>query len=179
MKPWEVIGDREIFSNPILRLHQERIRVEDGRETDWSVVDVGDGASVMPILEDGRIVMIRQHRQAVGYPIWEFPAGRVDAGETPAEAAIRELREEAGYAAGSHQDLGFVWPLVGIVRHRVHLFAAWDLSEAKTAREPFEDIEVKAFSKAEIDRMVGAGEIEDGITLSALLRWQHLSDRKE
>ncbi|MEE9394904.1 MAG: NUDIX hydrolase [Planctomycetota bacterium] len=172
MQDWEVIGDREVFSNQILRLHIERIRLGGDRETDWSVVDVGDGAAVMPIADDGRIVMIRQHRQAVGYPIWEFPAGRVDAGETPKAAALRELREEAGLDASSLRSLGFVWPLVGIVRHRVHLFAAWTLESVPTALEPFEDIDVRTFEMKEVEQMALEGEIEDALTLSLLLRWK-------
>ena len=171
MKPWEVLGDREVYSSAILRLHLERIRTVDGRETDWTVVDVGDGVAVLPVESDGSVWMIRQYRQAVGRVVWELPAGRVETDEDVAAAGQRELREEAGLLAAEMVPLGPILPLDGICRHQIHLYLARGLSEAETAHETFEDIEIARFTPEEFRRMIRSGELEDGIALAAFARY--------
>ena len=167
---WEIRDDRTVFENQILRAHLEDFRTPDGREGTWTVVDIGDGAAVLPVHEDGAFHLICQYRPAVQEWVWELPAGRVESGEEPIAAARRELEEEAGLRAAKIESLGVSVPLAGICRHRIHFFRATELEDVSTAHERFEDIEVRRLGAAEVREMVAQGAILDGVAMALLLR---------
>ena len=165
---WPVLSDRELFKNPVLRLHQERLFREGAGEIDWTMVDVGDGVAVLPIEEDGTVHLIQQYRPTVARRLWELPAGRCETGESPEDAGRRELREEAGLLAERMEPLVSLVPLAGISRHVVHLYAARGLSSVETALEPFEEIVVQRLAPERWRSLIREGSIDCGITLSAL-----------
>ena len=170
MTHWEIESKREIYANPVLHLWLEKIRTPEGRTTDWTVVEVGDGVAIAPVHADGSVTMIHQFRHAVGEFVWEFPAGRVENEEDLAVAAGRELHEEVGLEAGCLEHIGHVFPLDGICRHRIQLFRASDLTAVSMAHEPFETIQVRRFDIATLGRMLKAGELRDGISLAMITR---------
>ena len=170
MQDWELLGRKDIFENPVLGLIQERIRTPAGDETDWTVIEIGDGAAVLAVEDDGAVHMIRQYRHAVGEAVWELPAGRVEPEESPLAAARRELAEEAGLTASSFEEIGFLWPLDGVCRHRIHLFVARGLNPCATGHETFEDIECRRIDRSRLEAMIGNGELRCGIALAALAR---------
>ena len=96
MPIWEVLNDQDVWSNSFLRLHLETIRNRDGAEADWTVIDVPDAVCTIPVDDDGALFMIHQYRHTVGENQWEFPAGRIDPGESREDAARRELAEGGG-----------------------------------------------------------------------------------
>jgi ADP-ribose pyrophosphatase len=153
-----------------VRVRRERWRLPDGREVELDAVRYRDVAAVLPLLPDGRVVLLRQYRPLVGAWLWEIPAGTLEAGETPEAGGRRELAEEAGYAAGRLEPLGQAWADPGLTDERIHLFLARDLVPVPPAPEPDEHLEVVALPRAEVDRMADAGEILDAGTLLALLR---------
>ncbi len=158
-----------VFTGRIISLGLERHLFPDGRSGEFEIVRHPGGAAVLPLLADGRVVLIRQFRPAVGGMIWELPAGRLDAGEAPEDCVRRELREETGYEAGRVEKLGEMLTAVGFCDEVIHLYRARDLVVVPRALEPDEYIEVVPMPLDEAMAMVGRGEIRDGKTQLALL----------
>ncbi|HEY7138499.1 MAG TPA: NUDIX hydrolase [Methylomirabilota bacterium] len=130
------------------------------------------GVCILPILDDGRVVLIRQYRPIVGAELWELPAGTIEAGEFPEACARRELVEEAGYEAGALEPLGEVLADAGFTDDRVFLFVARDLRPVARGLDADEHIEVVPTPLAEVYRMADAGEILDAGSLVALYRFR-------
>ena len=127
-----------------------------------------------PLLDGGRVVLIRNYRVAVGETLIELPAGTLEAGEDPRVAAERELAEETGYRCRELRSLHAFYMSPGILRERMHLFLATGLVEGNAAREPGERIENLIVSWAEALRLAVSGQIQDAKTLTAILLYEHL-----
>lgn len=166
--------DKDIFNGRIISLAIEEHELPDGRRAEFEVVRHPGGAAVLPLLDDGRVVLIRQFRPALGGMVVEIPAGRLEPGEAPADCVRRELIEEVGYCAETVVKLGEMLPAVGFCDERIHLFAASGLRAVPQALEPDEYIELLPLPLAEALAMVAAGQIPDGKTQLALLLWQNL-----
>jgi ADP-ribose pyrophosphatase len=160
---------QEIFRGRVVSLFLEEHRLPDGREATFEIVRHPGGAAVLPLLDDGRVVMIRQFRPAAGGMILEIPAGRLEPGEAPAECIRRELEEEIGLRPGRVEPLGEMLTAVGFCDERVHLFVARELTPVPRALEPDEFIELAPMSVAEALNLLAAGAIPDGKTQLALL----------
>ena len=104
--------------------------------------------------------------------LWEIPAGRLDPGENPRQAAERELREETGYSAKKWTELASYYPSPGFLQEKMTVFLAQDLTEGEQQPMDDERIETKWFDVGELDRMIRDGEIQDGKTLVGFLSWQ-------
>jgi ADP-ribose pyrophosphatase len=167
------INDKHIFNGRIISLAIEEHQLPDGRCAEFEVVHHPGGAAVLPLLDDGRVVLIRQFRPALGGMVVEIPAGRLELDETPEACVRRELIEEVGYSAGTVERLGEMLPAVGFSDERIHLFVATGLQSVPQALEPDEYIELLPLPLAEALAMVAAGQIPDGKTQLALLLWHH------
>lgn len=132
-------------------------------------VVVHPGAAViLPILDDGRIVMIRNQRPAIDRELLELPAGTIDPGESPEETAVREVEEETGYRAGLMEPFATFFPSPGILTERMYVFLATKLEFVGQRLEESEQIRVEIVSAQEARRRLVAGEIEDGKTIATL-----------
>ena len=160
---------REIFNGRIVSLAVEAHRLPDGRFADFEIVRHPGGAAVLPVLADGRVVLINQFRPAAGGMVLEIPAGRLEPGEAPDACVHRELQEEVGYHAGHMEKLGEMLTAVGFCDEVVHLYVATELLPVAMAPEPDEYIEVLTLPLAEALQMVRQGQIPDGKTQLALL----------
>lgn len=158
-----------------MTLNLEEHSLPDGRKGTYEIVRHPGGAAVLPILADGRVLLIRQFRPAAGGWVVELPAGRLEEGEEPAATAGRELEEETGYRAGGLEPLGSVLSSVGFCDERIHLFVARDLTAGECRREPDEAIELFALPLQEALAQIAAGAIDDAKTQLALLRYAGLS----
>lgn len=161
-----------LFNGRIVSLAIEEHQLPDGRCASFEVVHHPGGAAVLPLLDDGRVVLIRQFRPALGGMVLEIPAGRLEPGEAPEACARRELREEVGYRAENLEKLGEMLPAVGFCDERIHLFVADGLSSVPQALEPDEYLEVLRLPLASVMRMVNEGLLPDGKTQLALLLWR-------
>jgi ADP-ribose pyrophosphatase len=146
----------------------EEARLPNGRTVELDIVRHPGAAAVVPFVTPDRVLLIRQHRHAAGGTIWEVPAGKLD-GEEPARCAARELEEETGRRAGRIEKLGEIWTTPGFTDERIHLFAAFDLTEVPPRRDLDEVIEVVALPFADVLDMIWRGELSDAKSALALL----------
>jgi ADP-ribose pyrophosphatase len=158
------------YRGRILRVRREHYRLPDGRLASLDAVRYRNVATVVPLLADGRVVLLRQYRPIVEAELWELPAGTIEPEESPEACARRELAEEAGYRAGRLEPLGEALPDPGLTDERLFLFVAHDLTPVPRQPDADESIEVVEMPLADAYRMVEAGEIVDAGTLIALLR---------
>ena len=113
--------------------------------------------------------MVRQYRKPFDSPFLELPAGKIDPGETPVEAAKRELAEETGYRAGKIEALGRMIPSVGYNTEVLYLYIATDLKEGEPSPDEHEELDIVEMKFEDAIKMVISGEIEDGKTQIGLL----------
>src|SRR6188472_3399432 len=123
-RPFGLARSERIYHSPWCGLRRDIVLLESGAEREYHVFEIGDAVAVVPVLPDGRIVMIGQYRYPHGKTHWEIPAGRLHENEEPVEAARRELREETGYRAARFEPLPGFYPSNGITAHFAHAFVA-------------------------------------------------------
>lgn len=170
----EAWSRQTVFQGKVLDVGLEKHLMPDGRSVTFEIIRHPGGAAVLPLFEDGRVLLIRQFRPAVGRMIYEIPAGRLEPGEPARDCAARELTEEVGYVAAELVPLGGCWSTVGFCDEYIHLFLARGLSERPRCLEPDEFIELCPLSLDEALRLVASGEVDDSKTQLALLRYQLL-----
>jgi ADP-ribose pyrophosphatase len=163
-------------SNDELLFSASRFRVVRRRRTDAAgnvhareIIEHPGAVTILPLLADGTICLIRNFRMAVGQTLIELPAGTLSPGEDPLEAAHRELAEETGYQADSIKHLHSFWMSPGVLQERMHLFLATGLRAGKAALEEGEEIQPLIVPWQEALAMTRDGRIQDAKTLVGLL----------
>jgi ADP-ribose pyrophosphatase len=132
------------------------------------------GSAVMMAVDDRkRVLLVRQYRLPAEKYLWELPAGRLDPGEKPLQAAKRELKEETGYAARKWSKLASFWVSPGFVQERMTIFLAEDLTAGEATPMEDERIEARWFKRKELAAMIDEGKIEDAKTIVGFLTWRH------
>ena len=161
---------RKVFDGNLLKVQKDKVLLPNGDTSTREYIRHSGAVAIVPVLEDGSVVLVKQCRYAMGTVMWEIPAGKLDHGpeENPDEAAVRELGEETGYTAEHWQRLVTIATTPGFTDEVIHLYKAWGLTRGEQHCDEDEFIGVKAFSPAEIRRMVLAGELFDAKTLCAL-----------
>ena len=157
-----------VFDGTIMTVTVDTLRLRDGPEARFEVVEHPDAVTIVPVDESGNVVMVRQYRHAPRRVLLELPAGKMERGEEPAAAAQRELREETGLAAGELRPLGGFYAAPGFLTEYLHLFLARDLRPSPLEPDPFEIVEVVRVPAAEASAMVARGEIRDAKTIAGL-----------
>jgi ADP-ribose pyrophosphatase len=167
----EVISSRELLKTKLFSVVEEVANDPGGFEIKRSIVRHPGSAVMMAVDENDRVLLVKQFRLPAEQYLWELPAGRLDSGESPLQAAKRELREETGFDAKQWTELVSFWPSPGYVQEKMTIFLAQDLTEGK--QEPMEDerIEIRWFEHEELARMIRSGEILDGKTLIGHFKW--------
>jgi ADP-ribose pyrophosphatase len=165
----------QLYQGKVLDLQRESWELPDGREAEFEIVRHPGGAAILPILPDGRLLLLRQFRPAANGYVVEIPAGRLEAGEGPQQCAVRELQEEAGWQTGKVTPLGTVFSTPGFCDERIHLFLAEQLTPDVVSREPDEFIELFEIDLAGALDMIERGEIPDSKTQLAILTYARLT----
>lgn len=130
---------------------------------------------ILPILEDGRVVLIENRRVALGVTLLELPAGTLEGGAPPIEQAARELREETGYSAGRNEPLLSFYASPGICDERMHAFVAKELVVGPQSLDPTEEIVVVTRTWDDAMRAIAEGELVDGKSLAVMLFWDRFA----
>lgn len=169
-----MLESKEIFNGRVIRVTLDKVQLEDGTTSTREVVHHHGGACVLPVDADGNITMVRQFRYALGEELWELPAGKLEAGEDPFEAAKRELSEECGLTADTYTELGVVYPTVGYDSERIYLWAAEGLHTVGQHLDAGEFLDVVKMPFAQALGLVMDGTIKDSKTQVALLKYAQL-----
>lgn len=165
---------RRVYTGRVLNLDIDTVRFPDGSTGELEIIRHPGAAAVVPLASplgsaDPVVLMLRQFRYAVGGPLWEIPAGRLESGESPESCARRELREEAGVQPGRLERLTTIWTTPGFTDEAIHLFLAADLTTVEVSREPDEFIEVVPRPLTDVLAAIKSGEISDAKTVVAIL----------
>jgi ADP-ribose pyrophosphatase len=164
----QITSSQLIYSGRTLKLRRDEVRLPTGRTTSREIIEHPGSVGIVPILGDGRIVLIRQFRLAAGEVIWEIPAGTLEKGEAPEACARRELEEETGYKVEVLKPLFECYLAPGYSMELMHFFVASSLKMAKQAMEEDEIISIQPLEPERIISMIGTREIKDVKTVSAI-----------
>jgi ADP-ribose pyrophosphatase len=165
-----VVGHRVLYDGKVLALHLDEVEEPGGVRATREIVRQRGSVAALAVSADDRVVLVRQYRYAVDDALWELPAGRMDPGETPEQAARRELVEEVGLEAGVVEPLATFYTTPGFCDELMHVFRATELRQVPPRPEDDERIEPRWFGLDEAMAMIERGEIREGKTLVALLR---------
>lgn len=165
--PLRRTSSRVLEKNPYWEYWLDTYRLRDGREQTYYYVHTRGSVMVVPIAEDGRVVMVRQYRYLWQRESIEFPGGGIPEGIEPIVQARCELQEEAGIAADSIEYLGDFNPMNGVTDERCHVFLARNLRPAVKAEDPVEETAVLLMTAEELTARIADGTIWDGMTLAA------------
>ncbi len=148
--------------------HLDEVSLANGEISKRIRIDHPEASAVVPQLPDGRIVMVRQYRYALGMETLEIPAGKVDPGEDTEACARRELMEETGFEAGIMQLIYTYTPAIGYSNERIHIFMAPEVEHRSEKTDEREISSVEIIPLDELQKMIRKGRILDGKTLIAL-----------
>lgn len=159
------MSSEQVFDGALLSVHRDRVRLPDGGEATREYIRHPGAAIVLPVLDDGRLLMVRQFRYPVGVETLEFPAGKIDAGEPSLETAHRELLEETGHEA-THLAFAFhVLPCVGYADERIDFYLARGLRHVGHPGEEGEFLAVETVALEDLLAAADRGELAEAKTL--------------
>lgn len=167
--PESVVESVRIYEGRVVGLRVDTVEMAGGRRATREVVEHGDVVAIVPLLENGDVLLVRQYRLPAGEVMLEVPAGGVDEGETPEEAAQRELSEECGQRAARLERLGGFYASPGFCTEFIHVFLATGLESHPSEPDPDEVLEVDRVSLKEALRLIERGEIKDAKSIIGLL----------
>lgn len=165
----KILKSTMIYEGPVFGVRRDEVLEPNGVRAIREVITHPGSVVVLPVLKDGRIVMIRQYRHATRQHLWELVAGRIDEGETVKKAAARELHEETGYQAKRLSVFLDIFPTPGFLEERMYILLAEGLTEGKAQPEEDEEIEVRVFGVKELKQMIRRGRLRDGKSIAGLL----------
>jgi 8-oxo-dGTP pyrophosphatase MutT (NUDIX family) len=169
--PWKTLSSRVVYQNPWMTVREDQVIRPDGKPGIYGVIDKGAATGVVAIDDEGRVVLVGQYRYPMGRYSWEIVEGGAESGEEPLQAAQRELREEAGLVAADWEPLGGVLQVSNCVTSEEgFLFLARGLSEVPAEPEGTEVLQIARVPLAQALARVDSGEIEDAMSVVALLR---------
>ena len=167
----ERIGRKLIHNGAIVDIYQDRMQLPDGSEENFDFIKHKGAAAVIPVMDDGRILMVRQYRNAIDQYTLEIPAGGLNGADEPTRiAAHRELEEETGYRADI-EDVTFLLTLyttVAFCNEKIDIYVAKNLTKTEQHLDADEFIDVRAYTIDELSQMILDGEIVDSKTIAAL-----------
>jgi len=167
----KIISSQEVLKNNLFTVVDEVATDNSGFEIHRNIVRHPGSAVMLAVDDKERILLVKQFRLPAAKDLWELPAGRIDPGETPLQAAKRELHEETGYKAKKWVKLISYWASPGYVAEKMNLFLALDLTAGERHLMGDERIEMAWFTKRQIVDWIHAGKLEDGKTLVGYFMW--------
>jgi ADP-ribose pyrophosphatase len=164
----KLVSSRRIYDGRVINLRVDQVELPDGSLYQREIVEHPGAVAILPILDDGRILLIRQYRHAVGETLLEIPAGTLAEGEEPIECARRELLEETGYTAESICELFKCYLAPGYSSERIHIYRASKLRMTGSRRNADEYIELKPVTIHDAESMIRKRQIQDAKTIAGL-----------
>jgi ADP-ribose pyrophosphatase len=166
---YRIVKSEIIYSGKVFNTKVDQIEYNSGNKAIREVAEHPGGAVVVPVTEDGKIVMVTQHRFPVNQVLLELPAGKLSKGEDPLLCAVRELEEETGYKSDNVTPLGSIFTTPGYSTEKLWIFLAKDLKPGYHNREEGEfGMQVFEYSIKEVEEKINKGEIVDGKTICGI-----------
>lgn len=169
------LDSQQVYRGHFLDVRRDQVSLPDGRTAHREYIRHPGAVMVVPLLDDGGLVMERQYRYPMGRVMLEFPAGKLDAGEDPQVCGQRELLEETGYRAAEWAYAGVLHNAIAYSDEGIHIYFARGLSRGAQQLDEGEFLEVVTRTPQQLDQLAAAGELTDAKTLIGLLwlqRWQ-------
>ncbi len=164
------LSSEQIYDGKVVKLYRDTVQLQDGKTSVREVVRHPGAVCVVPVTDKGEIIMVRQFRYPFGRVFLEIPAGKLDAGEDPRAAAMRELSEETGAEALQLEELGIYCSTVAIFDEKIHMYLARGLKFSAPHTDEGEFLEVVHMPFHDAVEMIMDGEIQDGKTQAAVLK---------
>ncbi|HLZ11982.1 MAG TPA: NUDIX hydrolase [Candidatus Acidoferrum sp.] len=165
----QVLSSETLYQGPVFGLRRDELIEPTGLRTKREVITHPGSVVVLPVLPDGRIVMIEQYRHATKQFLLELVAGRMEPGEDPKQAAARELAEETGYKAKKLKVFLDVFPTPGFLEERMFLLLASDCVAGQASPEDDEKIVCTLHEPAKLEQMIHRGKLHDAKSVAGLL----------
>lgn len=166
----KTLGVNTIFKGKIIDVHVDDIELPDGKKAKREVVEHSGGVCVAPLTDNDELLMVRQFRYPFSRELLEVPAGKLEKGEDPLDAGIRELEEECGVVADKVISLGEIYPTVAYCSEVIRMYAATGLHKTKQNLDDGEFLYIEKVKFSEALSMVMSGDIRDAKTVAAILK---------
>lgn len=165
----KILRSKIVYRGPVFGIRRDELIEPGGVRTSREMITHSGSVVVLPVLPDGRILLIRQYRHAARQFLWELVAGRIDEGESPRKGAARELIEETGYRAKRFRIFLDFFPTPGFLEEKMYILLAEGLTPGEAHPEEDEKITNRAFTRKELEQMIHKRIIRDGKTIAGLL----------
>ena len=170
MDKTERLDRKLVYTGTVLEIYQDTVRIPNGKISVWDYIGHNGAAAALPVTKDGKIVLVRQWRNAIDRYTYGIPAGgRESLDEPMIECAKRELEEETGYIAKELKPLLSIRSSAAFCNERIQIFLATNLTKKAQSLDEEESIDVKEFELQELLDMIYTGKLEDSKTVSAIL----------
>ena len=168
-----------MYQGAIVDVYRDYMKFSNGNTEEWDYIHHRGAAAVVPVTDDGRIIMVRQYRNALERFTLEIPAGALDDPEEPGiNCSARELEEETGYRSENLEWLITLRTTVAFCNERIEVYVAKNLVPSKQHLDPNEFVNVELHTVEELKQMIFDGEIEDSKTVASILAYDAKYNRK-
>jgi ADP-ribose pyrophosphatase len=167
----KTINSKLLHAGKHFSFRSDEVQLPSGKTVTRDVVDHPGAVAILPILDDGRILLVKQYRYATRKELLEIPAGTLEPGEAPDTCARRELREETGYTAGSMRRILSLYVAPGYSNEIIHIYFASQLRQGEKVMEEDEDIITEAYGLDDLLDMIERNTIEDAKTVAGVLSY--------
>ena len=173
------INSRQVFDGVVVKLYVDDIELPNGKKSVREIIRHPGAVCVIPVTDEGEVIMVRQFRYAFNKVLLEVPAGKLEPNEDPLDAALRELEEESGVMARCVEHIGEIYTTVALIDEKIHVYLATGLTFKNAHPDEDEFLEVEKIPLKTLVDMVMNGEIKDSKTQIAILKADKiLSERK-
>lgn len=173
MAKYRKLGEELAYQGGIIKVYRDRLQLPNENEVVYDLIRHSGGAAVLPITEDGKLVVVRQYRNSVDKEVLEIPAGLLEPTDESGEVcARRELQEETGYMAGSMEFVAQVYGAIGVCDEKTEIYLAENLTPCERHPDPEEFIDICYLELEEALRMIRNREIVDAKTVIAIQYYQ-------
>ena len=167
------MGRELAYQGTVLKVYKDQMKFSNGNTEDWDFIHHDGAAAVIPVMDDGKILMVKQYRNALERDTLEIPAGKLDdPDEEGIVCASRELKEETGYSSDDLEWLLTIRTTVAFCDERIEVFVARNLIPGEQHLDEDEFVDVKAYKLEELKEMIFEGKIQDSKTMAAILAYE-------
>ena len=167
------MGRELAYQGTVLKVYKDHMKFSNGNTEDWDFIHHDGAAAVIPVMDDGKILMVKQYRNALERDTLEIPAGKLDdPDEEGIVCASRELKEETGYSSDDLDWLLTIRTMVAFCDERIEVFVARNLIPGEQHLDEDEFVDVKAYKLEELKEMIFEGKIQDSKTMAAILAYE-------